>query len=116
MGQGLFIAFFLFLLIGILALYAYKASIQLQYLRIQKGKKPGKRSDFFRFNTKDHKAREIRMKAFLLFPLMYAVVLDDEKDALRDIKRQVKSIHIFIYLILVVLIILSILSEKVFVA
>lgn len=114
MGQTLFVSLFLVLIFLILLLYAVKAGLQLQYLNLQNKKPKGKISDFFRFSSE--KERALRWKAFLMFPLTFSVVMDDEKEELLDLKKGVKNIHIAIYLLLALLIIMGIYSEKVFTA
>ncbi len=114
MGQGIFITVTLLLMLGILFLYGRKAALQMQYLRLKKKQKALPLSAFYRFRFSDKKARQERLEAFLLFPLMYPVVMDDSKEELLALKKRIKAIHIVIYFILVVLIILGIYSEKVF--
>lgn len=70
--------------------------------------------DFFRFDISDKKARSLRWEAFLLFPMLYAVVYDDKRQELNEIKRKVKLVHVGIYLSLIALVVLGIYSEKVF--
>lgn len=86
----------------------------MQYLRVQKKRKAGKVWDYLRFSWSNEKERVERWRAFLMFPMLYAIPLDDEKEELIRIKREIKRIHILIYLVLIVLIILGIYSEKVF--
>ena len=112
--QWVFIAVFLAIVLAILGLFLYKAGKQLQYLRIRKKKKPGAVKDFWSFDFSDPKARQMRIEAFLLFPLLFAIAIDEDKQELNDIKQEVKRIHILIYLLIIVLIIMAILSEKVF--
>ncbi len=100
---------------GILALFITKAGLQLQYLRLQKDRPKGAITDFFQFDFSDKKERALRWQAFLLFPMLYAVVLDDNREELNDIKRKIKRIHIAIYFSLIILVILAIYSEKVFI-
>lgn len=113
-GTALFVFFSVVILIAILLLFSIKAGLQLQYLRIKKGKKPGEVIDFVRFDISDPKERKLRWDAFLLFPMLYAVILDDEKESLNNIKRKIKRIHIGIYFTLIALVILGVYSEKVF--
>ncbi len=54
------------------------------------------------------------MQAFLLFPMLYPVVLDDDKEELNAIKKRIKRIHIGIYFLLILLVVFGIFSEKVF--
>ncbi len=112
MGQTLFIILFLVLITTILFLYGVKAGLQLQYLNLQNKKQKGSIADFFRFG--DEKQRSLRWKAFLMFPLTFSVIMDDEKQELLDLKKGVKNIHIAIYILLALLIIMGIYSEKVF--
>lgn len=114
MLKVVFVAVVLLLMSLILFLYGKKAALQMQYLRIVQNQKPGKLLDFVQFKFNDRKARAERWKAFLLFPLMFAIELNETKPALLEIKKRIKRIHISIYALLVVLIILSIYSEKVF--
>lgn len=99
---------------AILFLFNRKAGLQLQYLRLKSGKPAGQISDFWRFSWRDAQARQKRWEAFLLFPMLYAVVMDDERDDLLTIKRAIKRVHILIYFSLIILVILGIYSEKVF--
>lgn len=113
-GQIIFLVLAALLLLAILLLFSIKSGLQLQYLRIKDRKKPGSVWDFLKFSFSDEKARQLRVKAFLLFPMLYPVALDENKEELNDIKRRVKRIHIGIYFLLILLIVLGIYSEKVF--
>lgn len=115
MLQLVFIILTSSLLVAMLLLFARKAGLQLQYLRLQRGESPGKIGDFLSYNWSDAEERALRWQAFLMFPMLYAVVLEDgEDEALRKIKREVKRTHILIYLAVVALLVLGIYSEKVF--
>jgi len=113
-GTALFVFLSVVILVAILFLFTLKAGYQLQYLRIKKGKKPGEFTDFLRFDISDPKERKLRWEAFLLFPMLYAVILDDEKESLNALKRKIKRVHIGIYLTLIALVLLGVYSEKVF--
>ncbi len=102
-------------MLAIIVLFIVKAGIQLQYLRISRKKKKGHISDFVQFDYTDAGERALRWEAFLMFPLMYAIVLDEDKEELNHLKRSVKRIHITIYILLILLIIMGVYSEKVFV-
>lgn len=91
-----------------------KSGLQLQYLKLQDRKQAGSIWDFLKFNLSDKKERQLRIQAFLLFPMLYPVVADDKKEELNAIKRRIKRIHIGIYFMLIILIVLAIYSEKVF--
>lgn len=113
MGKVLLFGMTAFLLLAILALFLRKAGLQLQYLRRKtKLKSSGRISDFWRFDWSNPQERRDRWEAFLLFPMLYAVVLDDQDEKLNDLKREVKRTHILIYLMLVILVILGIYSER----
>ncbi len=91
-----------------------KSGLQLQYLNLKNRKPAGSVWDFLKFSFSDKKARQLRVQAFLLFPMLYTVLLDDDKEELNAIKKKVKRIHIGVYLMLIILIVLAIYSEKVF--
>lgn len=112
--QFTYTVFILLVMAGILGLFLLKAGRQLQYLRLQKKKPAGKPSDFWKRGWQDEKQRQERVDAFLLFPLLFPVTLNDEKEELNDLKRDIKRIHILIYLLLIVLVTLGIFGEKVF--
>lgn len=103
------------LLLAILGIFLYKAGLQLQYLRIQNKKDKGSASDIIQFDYSDKKERKERWEAFLLFPLMYTMIFEEnEKKELTAIKRRIKKIHITIYSFLIVVVVLAVYSEKVF--
>jgi len=97
-----------------LALFVRKSGLQLQYLHLQKKVKTGKIIDFLFFNLQDAQARAIRWEAFLLFPMLYPVILDEGESELNDLKSKVKRTHIGIYMSLILFIILAVYSERVF--
>jgi len=98
----------------ILLLFLQKAGRQLQYLRLKRGEESGKVADFWQQGWQDARQRQERWQAFLLFPMLYPIQLDDEVEALNDLKREVKRLHILIYFMLIIMILLSIFSEKIF--
>ncbi len=98
----------------ILLLLLIKSGYQLQYLRLTKKQKPGSVWDFVKFKFSDVKARKQRVEAFLLFPMFYAIILDDKQQDRLELKRRVKYIHIAIYGMFIVLIVMGIFSEKIF--
>lgn len=112
--QFLFILITVLLLLAVLLLLVMKSGSQLQYLNLKNRKPAGSVWDYLKFSFSDKKARQLRIQAFLLFPMLYPVVLDDKKEELNAIKRRVKRIHIGIYFMLIILIVLAIYSEKVF--
>lgn len=112
--QVIFISLVLGLLSLILLLLIIKSGFQLQYLRLKSQKKEGKVWDILKFNGTEAPHKKLRLEAFLLFPMFYPIILDEQKKELNAIKRRVKRIHIGIYVILIALIILAIYSEKLF--
>jgi hypothetical protein len=113
MAQILFIIFTFIILLAILWIFLKKADLQLQYLRLSRGVKasPG---EFLKFKWQDTKSRNERWEAFLLFPMLIPLELGQESTELTKIKRGIKRIHIGIYLMLILLIIMGISSERVF--
>jgi hypothetical protein len=113
-SQIIFISLTVLLLLGVLLLFVVKSGLQLQYLNIKNRKKPGAVWDIIKFSFSDKKARQQRIDAFLLFPMLYPVVLDDSNAQMLSIKKRVKKIHIGIYFSLILLVVLAVYSEKVF--
>lgn len=109
----LFYSFSFILLLLILGLFARKAGLQLQYLRIRRSQHPGKISDFWKFGWSDSQMRRLRWEAFLLFPMLYGVPMDEDNERLIQIKRKIKRTHILIYLAVIVLIVLGIFSDRI---
>jgi hypothetical protein len=97
-----------------LSLFVRKSGLQLQYLHVQQNMPIGKIKDFLLFNFKDAQERALRLQAFLLFPMLYPVLIDESKEELNEIKYKVKRTHIGIYFSLIVFIILAVYSERVF--
>ena len=112
MSQILFIISTLLVLLMIVGLFLRKADLQLNYLRTQSGKKWHK-GDFWKFSWQDNAARKERWEAFTLFPMLVPITLDDEKESLLIIKKKIKRVHIWIYLVMVLLVVLGIYSEKI---
>ncbi len=110
----IFTALVVLLLLLAVCLFVFKAGLQLQYLQLKAKKKTGTVLDFLQFDLKDATSRKLRGQAFLLFPMLYPIELNEKDERLNQIKRKVKKIHIGIYLLLIALIIFGIFSEKVF--
>lgn len=110
------IIIFLFLVsvTGILVLYAVKVAYHFVFLRLRAKKKPGKASDFFSRNFINKEDAHYWKNAFLLFPLLYAIVLDEPTEALNDIKRKIKRLHIAIYAFLIVALLTVVYAAKAF--
>lgn len=104
-----------FLVVSMMLLLFYrKMALQMQYLQIKARKKPTALKSFLFFDWKDSKERKLRQEAFLLFPMLYAITVDeDEKEELKEIKIKVKRSHVGIYFCLILFISLGVLSEKV---
>lgn len=113
-AQVVFIIITAILLLAIFLLFLVKSGLQLQYLQLKNRKNPGSVWDFLKFKFSDKQARQLRVQAFLLFPMLYPIELDEPSEELNDLKRRVKRIHIAIYGCLILLVILGIYSEKVF--
>lgn len=112
--QIIFVLLVLALLLLILLLFTIKAGFQLQYLRLKAKKKEGTVWDILKFKGKEAPDKKLRLEAFLLFPMFYPIILDEQKEELNAIKRRIKRIHIGVYVILIALIILAVYSEKIF--
>lgn len=112
--QLFFILLVIFNILLMLALFVRKSGLQLQYLRLKDKKEAGKISDFLLFDYQNAAERQLRLKAFLLFPMLYPVVLDEDREELNQLKGKVKRTHVGIYLGLILFIILGVYSEKVF--
>lgn len=112
--QVIFVGITLLTLAAIIFMYLRKAGIQLMYLRKKKGKKPGRPADFLRFSFSNARERKARWEAFLMFPMLYPIALDDKDESLNNYKLKVKRLHIGIYMMLIFLVVLAIMSEKVF--
>lgn len=105
---------FLISVVGILALYSVKISFHLVYLRLKAKQKPGTPGDFFSRNFINKNDAQFWKEAFLLFPLLYPIVLDEPTEALNDLKRKIKRIHIGIYTLLMVALLIVVYAAKVF--
>lgn len=110
------IIIFLFLVsvMGILALYAIKVSYHFVYLRLKAKKKPGATSDFFSRNFINKDDAKYWKESLMLFPLLYAILLDEPTEDLNEIKRKIKRIHIGIYILLMVALFTVVYAAKVF--
>lgn len=101
---------FLLIILGLLFL---KAGLQLQAYRLERGLPKGEVLDFLNFDLSDPAERKQRWEAFMLFPLLYPVVPEDsDSEELRLIKRRVKSIHIAMYSLLILLVLVAFYSSK----
>lgn len=113
MAGIIFIILTFLILLAILWLFLRKADLQLRYMRMKRGANASA-GEFLKFSWQDSKARNERWQAFLMFPMLFPVELGEEKSELLDIKKQIKRIHIGVYLMVILLVIMGIYSEKVF--
>lgn len=97
---------------GMLGLFLRKSALQLQYRRIEAGESPGNLKDFWDFDYKDQDAWQERGQAFLMFPMLYALPMEEKNERLLDIKREVKRTHILIYLLITLFLALSIFLQQ----
>lgn len=108
-----FILLVVFNIVVLFALFLRKLGLQLQYLRLKAKKPAGKVQDFLIFDWKDADERSLRVDAFLLFPMLYPVLLDEQREELNELKMKVKRAHIGIYFAIILFIILGIFSERI---
>ncbi len=111
-----FLIIFLFIISvsAILVLYAIKIAHHFRYQRLRDRKKPGTIGDFFSRNFIDKKDPERWKQAFLMFPLLYAIALDEPTEELNQIKRQIKNMNVTIYAVLAVAMLVVIYASKAF--
>jgi hypothetical protein len=108
------IALFLVSVVGILALYAFKVAYHFQYVRLKNRKNQGVLSDFFSRNFSNKGDAQYWKEAFWIFPLLYAIVLDEPTEALNNIKRKIKRLNVAIYLVLMVALLIVVYAAKAF--
>jgi hypothetical protein len=111
-----FLVIFLFILsVGALfALYAIKIAQHFRFLRLKDGKKPGTIGDFFTRNFKDKKDAERWKQSFLMFPLLFAIVLDEPREELNVLKAQIKKLNVSIYAVLALAMLVVVYASKAF--
>ncbi|MDX5326417.1 MAG: hypothetical protein LPK80_09160 [Bacteroidota bacterium] len=107
-----FILVFLFsvLVPFLVLLFIWKVGKQFQFLVLKNEGRHCQWTEVFRFS--DSERNPLRQQAFMLFPLMFPVILDEDNDALNKIKGRVKQIHISIYFVLIILLLTSIYASK----
>ncbi len=108
------IALFLVSVVGILALYAIKVAHHFQYLRLSNKKNPGAISDFFSRNFSNKGDAQYWKEAFWIFPLLYAIVLDEPTEAMNNLKRKIKRLNVAIYMVLMVALLIVVYAAKAF--
>ena len=113
MAQVLFILLTTFVLIAIIWLFLQKADRQLEFYKLER-KLPYQKGDFWRRGWSNSKLRKERWQAFLLFPMLFPIEIDQKNDDLAEIQKSVKKIHIAVYGLLILLVVLAVYSEKVF--
>lgn len=115
MAAKVIILFLFIMSIATLVLvYAAKLAHHFRYLRAKDKKKPGSTLDFYYRNFVDKKDKERWKKAWMLFPLMFAIVLDDEHEELNTIKSQIKRLNMIIYVVLIVALLVGVYAAKAF--
>ncbi len=107
---------FLFILsiASLLVLYAFKMAIHFKFLRLKDRKKVGATSDFFYRAFNDKKDAERWKKAWMIFPLMFAVVLEEERTELNGLLKEIKKINFAIYSVLIVAMLVTVYAAKAF--
>jgi len=110
------IIIFLFLIsvMGILALYALKLSYHFIYLRGKSKKKIGVNTDFFSRNFINKEDAKFWKEAWLLYPLLYPIELDETLEELNMLKQKVKHLHIAIYVLLIIAMLTVVYAAKAF--
>ncbi len=96
----------------ILGLYALKIAYQYQYLRL---KNRLKRTDLFEawsLSLKLDRDKKLRNQAIMLFPMFFPIDLDDTNEAMLDIKRTLKKLHIYIYIALMAIMLIGVYTSK----
>ncbi|GGH76142.1 MAG: hypothetical protein EP346_11480 [Bacteroidetes bacterium] len=99
---------FIVAVLAILAVYAYKVGLHLQLIQIEKHMEPGRIMDIVFFDFKNADERKLRVEAFLRYPLMFPVVIEeDDNDEVVQLKKKIKNSNYGLYLLLIALIILN---------
>lgn len=70
--------------------------------------------DFFLRNFINKGDNERWKKAFMLFPLLYSIVLDEPTIALNEMKQRVKKLNVVIYVVLIVALLVVVYASKAF--
>lgn len=110
-----FILLFLFIVgvLAILAIYIVKAGIQLQLIQAQAKKDEGRVIDILFFDFTDAEARKTRLKALLMYPLLFPIEMEEnEKPNILEIKQRIKRVNIALYFVLMLLLLLVIYISK----
>lgn len=104
--------FFIIAVFAILVVYTFKTALQLQLLKIERHQPPGRTVDLFFFDFGNRAERSIRMDAFLKYPLMFPVVIEeDDNDEVVVLKKKIKTVNYGLYFLLIVLIITNTLNS-----
>ncbi len=96
------LALFFLSLGGLIILYARKLALHFQYLRVKDGRKAGELSDFFYRHFTDKKDPERWKNAWMIYPLLFPVDLEDEKGDRLVIKKKIKQANVLVYVVLIV--------------
>lgn len=104
--------FFIVAVLAIFAVYAYKVGLHLQLIHIEKHMEPGRIMDIFFFDFKNAEERSLRVEAFLRYPLMFPVVIEeDDNDEVVELKKKIKNSNYGLYVLLMALIILNVMQS-----
>ena len=100
---------------ALVGLYAYKLALHFQFLRLRDKRKPGEISDFFYRHFADKKDPERWKEAWMLYPLMFPVAIEeDDKDHIVQIKQRIKRMNVNIYIALIIAMLVVVYSAKAF--
>ena len=101
---------------ALIVLYALKLALHFQFLRVRDRKDPGAVSDFF-YRHFVHKKDDARWKeAWMLYPLMFPVTIDEEEDKAPVIamKKKIKRMNVNIYSALIIAMLVVVYAAKAF--
>ncbi len=97
---------------SIISVYALKIAYQYQYLRLKAGLKKPDLFEAWSLSLKDKRDKKLRNQAIMLYPMFFPIILDEKKEALNNIKRNIKKLHIIIYVLLMVIILVGVYASK----
>lgn len=74
-----------------------------------------KKSDFFdifKWGQGKPKEKQLKKEALMLFPLLFPIELENEKEELENIKKRIKKLHISLYFIIIVIMLIGVYTSK----
>lgn len=109
MGSTIVILTLLVILFVFLA-FVRKLSLQFAYLHLKEEKSS---INVMRFISRDlsEKEKDIRNRSLLLFPLLFGVDKEDEGEELNSYKNRIRSLHLALYLLLMVVVLLGLIGK-----